>query len=162
MDKNDQVYFTGDALADSRYFKRFQRLAAAGRVNGEMEEYGNLMVLKGNTILVEKLPMVETRTKSGLIIVGGGNSYKETHQDAVTKFGIVLMTGPGEVLEDGTVAEMEVKPGDVILLPQSVYWYSTFGTMADYDANSIGLTRDSAALMVFTDYKKAFEVLNEA
>ena len=155
-----QVSFTGDARAISRYFERFQRLVAAGRVESpEMEELGNLMVLKGNTILVERLPRVEMKTSSG-IIIPSTNGYKETHADKVTDFGIVLMTGVGEVLEDGTRAEMEVKPGDVILLPNSVYWYSPFGTLKNYEANSIGLTRDSAALMVFTDYQKAFEVLN--
>lgn len=144
-----QVSFKGDAREVSKYIKRFEKLAET-----------SFLELKGNLLIIERLPKVDMTTKSGIIIPSSIKGYRDTHADMVTDFGLVLMTGPGEVLEDGTHAAMETQVGDVILLPNNVHWYSTFGALADYEANTIGVTRDSHVLMTFKDYIKTFEVLN--
>ena len=166
-----QVSFTGDARGISKYFERFQRLielktvrrveySEGGHPCNVVDEVPGPLELKGNIMLIERLPKVDMKTKSGIIIPNSVKGYRDTHADMVTDFGLVLMTGPGDVLDDGTRAEMETRVGDVILLPNSVYWYSTFGALADYEANTIGIVRDSQVLMNFRDYIKAFEVLN--
>ncbi len=148
-----QVSFNGDARSTSRYFKRFQRLLEA---QGEVLP----MSLKGDMLIVERLPKIELKTSSGIILPHDMKTYKDTHSDRVTDFGLVLMTGPGAVFDDGSSAPCECKAGDVILLPGNVAWYSAFGTMADYEAYSIGLVRDAQVILHFPDYIKAMEVLN--
>lgn len=147
-----QDTFDGDALAVSKYYERFKRF------HGK-EFHGSPMTLKGDMILVEKLPALEMKTKGG-IIIAKAVTHRDTHADMMTEFGIVLLTGPGQVFEDGSTQACEAKPGDVILLPGNVGWYSQFGHMADYVPNTIGRLRDSQVGMTFTDYKKAFEFLN--
>jgi co-chaperonin GroES (HSP10) len=143
-------FFDGDAIAVSKYFKKFQTL---------LKECPGIMTLKGDNVLVEKLPKVELKTKSGLII-GTSTTHKNTVADSVTDFGLVLMTGPGQVFEDGSDCPCDAKPGDIILLPQGTYWYGAFGHISQYEPYSIGRLRDGQIPMWFTDYKKAFEVLN--
>lgn len=145
-----EAFFDGDAIAASKYFKKFETLR---------KEYPGAMTLKGDNILVEKLPKVEMKTKSGLIM-GTVTTHKNTVADSLTEFGIVLMTGPGQLFEDGSTCECDAKPGDIILLPQSTFWFGLFGHITDYDPYSIGRLRDGQVPMWFTDYKKAFEVLN--
>jgi co-chaperonin GroES (HSP10) len=118
------------------------------------------MSLKGDMMLVEKLPKIEKKTTSG-IIIASTSTYKQTMGDADAEFGVVLMVGPGQILDDGTILQCDCKPGDVILLPGNVTWYSQFGHMSDYEPYTIGRLRDSQVGMTFTDYKRCFEVLNE-
>lgn len=143
-------FFDGDAIKASKYYSKFQTL---------LNEYPGLMELKGDNILVERLPKVEMKTKSGLII-GTTTTHKSTMQDSATDFGLVLMAGPGQFFDDGSDCPCDAKPGDIILLPQSVYWYGAFGHITDYEPYSIGRLRDGQIPMWFSDYKKAFEVLN--
>lgn len=147
-----QVSHTGDAREVSKYFKRFQRL---------IDEHHWTMNLKGDMLIVERLPKVELKTKGGIIMPHDVKTYKDTMSDRVTDFGIVLMVGPGHVFDDGSRAPMDCKAGDVILLPGNVAWYSAFGTMGDYTPFSIGLVRDAQIMLQFADYIKAMEVLNE-
>lgn len=136
-------------MHDSKYFERF----------GRLNMFDPFMSLKGDMIMVEKLPKIERKTKSG-IIIADHKSYKDNFSDAEAEFGIVLMVGPGQVFEDGTVQPCDSRPGDTILLPGNVFWYSQFGHLADYEPYTIGRLRDSQVGLWFTDYKKAFEVLN--
>ncbi len=144
-------FFDGDAQGVSKYFKQFENLN---------REYPGMMTLKGDNVLVERLPRIEMKTKSGLII-GTATTYKNTVADTLTDFGLVLMVGPGQLFEDGSTCPCDAKPGDIVLLPQSTYWYGAFGHIAEYDAYSIGRLRDGQIPMWFTDYKKVFEVLND-
>src|SRR5690606_31937900 len=124
-------YFQGDAIEVSKYFHRFARLREAG-----------LMKLRGDNVLVEKLPPVEIKLASGLVMATDLGTHKNTLADAVTEFGLVLMVGPGQILDDGSTLEVACKPGDVVLLPQNTFWYSQFGHMAGYSALTIGRVRD--------------------
>lgn len=161
-DQTSQVLHTGDAREVSKYFKRFMKLQepVGQDLDGE-PLYEDSLVLKGDMLIVERLPKIELKTKSGLILPHDVKTYRDTMADRVTDFGMVLMAGPGHVFDDGTRAPMDCKAGDVILLPGNVTWYSAFGTMADYEPFSIGLVRDAQVMMQFNDYVKAFEILNE-
>jgi len=144
-----EKFFNGDVEQVSQYLNRFRRLA-----------HSSTLILKGDNILVERLPKIEMKSKSGLILGVDIKTYKDTAHDALTQFGVVLMVGPGQVYEDGTIQSTDSKPGDVILLPGNVQWYSGFGHIADYEPYSIGRLRDSQVGMWFQDYKQAFEILN--
>jgi co-chaperonin GroES (HSP10) len=147
-----QVSSAGAVLGSSKFLERFQKLAATE----------NALGLIGDTILVEKLGRIETKTAGGIIMPTGPNgSYKHTASDDVIEFGMVLLTGPGDVDNEGNNLKMTTKIGDIIALPMNVQWYSQFGEMKEYSMNSIGRMRDSQVMMVFKDYFKAMEVLNE-
>lgn len=143
-------FFDGDAIKASKYFSAFERLR---------KECPGAMSLKGDNVLVERLPQIELKTRSGLIL-GTAKTHKNTVADSTTDFGLVLMTGPAIVFEDGSTAELDCKPGDIILLPSSTYWYGAFGHIASYEPYSIGRLRDGQVPMWFGDYKQAFEMLN--
>lgn len=147
-------YFDGDALKASRYWRRFLKLTQYE------DKRGRKLNLKGDTVLVEKLPTLELKTKSGLIIAET-TTHRETAADAATDFGLVLRTGPGQYFEDGTIQPCEAKPGDVILLPGNVRWFSQFGHIVGMKPYTIGLLRDAQILMDFKDYMEVFNVLNE-
>jgi len=143
--------FAGDAIAVSKYFEKFQRL---------IKDHPGAMTLKGDHVLIERLPAVEIKTKAGLVIPGSIHTHRDTMADLSTDFGIVLMTGPGMWTDDNGDIPCDAKPGDVILLPSSVQWYSVFGHIAGYEPFSIGRVRDGQIPMWFGDYRKAFEVLS--
>jgi co-chaperonin GroES (HSP10) len=143
-------YFDGDAIAVSKYFKAFQTL---------IKEYPNAMMLKGNQILVEKLPKVERKTKSG-IIIAEAHTHKNTVADTATDFGLVLMTGPGQIDEKGNDIPTDARVGEIILLPHSTYWYGAFMGLPQYEPYTIGRLLDDQIPMWFGDYKKAYEVLS--
>ncbi|UOF79036.1 cpn10 [Caudoviricetes sp.] len=144
-------HFEGDAISISRYFTKFQKLVT---------EHPGAMELKGDQVLVERLPKPELKTASGLFIPSNVKTHRDTIESDSTEFGLVLMVGPGQYTDDGTTIPCDSKPGDVILLPGTTNWYGSFGHIADYDPYSIGRIRDSMVPMWFGDYKKAFEVLN--
>lgn len=150
----NQDFFEGSAIASSRYWEKFQRLRAAEAKRGRP-----LLMLKGDQMLVEKLPPVEIKLPSG-IIYSGVDTHKGTMADAATEFGLVLATGPGTMFEDGTEQPCDSKPGDVVMLPGNVFWYSMFGHLAPYHNYTIGRVRDAQIPMWTTDYELAFKVLN--
>lgn len=148
-------FFNGDAIQASKYWRKFQKLAALEEKLGR-----KLLILKGDNILVEKLPPVEIKLKSGLIYSEAKSTHKGTMSDSVTEFGLVLAVGPGQQYEDGGLCPCDSKPGDVILLPSNTMWYSMFGHIAGYDSYSIGRLRDSQVPLWLTDYQMCFEALN--
>lgn len=146
-----EQFFQGDAIGVSKYFRAFERLR---------KEYPGIMTLSGDNVLVERLPPVEVRTKSGLILNVETSTHRDSFTDSLTEFGLVLATGPGLWADEGGDIPCNAKPGDVILLPSSTFWYSGFGSIANYEAFSIGRVRDGQIPLWFKDYKKAFEVLS--
>lgn len=148
-------FFNGDAIQASRYWRKFEKLRAIEEKLGR-----KLLILKGDTILVEKLPPVEIKLPSGIIYSDAKSTHKGTMADSVTEFGIVLAVGPGQIFEDGSSYPCDSKPGDVVLLPGNVMWYSMFGHIAGYQNYTIGRLRDSQVPIWLTDYQMAFEALN--
>lgn len=70
---------------------------------------GGLYMLKplGNRVILELIEEDETTTDSGLVLAG---QAKEKPQS-----GKVVSVGPGTQLEDGTVREVSVAEGDVVI-----------------------------------------------
>ena len=62
-----------------------------------------------NRVVIKKAA-AETKTKSGIILTQSKNDQ--------LNFGVVIATGPGKNLENGTVREVFVKVGDTVLLPE--------------------------------------------
>lgn len=147
-------FFEGDAKAVSRYWDKFERLRAAEK------EVGQLLILKGDMLLVEKLPPVEIRTASGLVVGNAQATHKGTMADACTEFGLVLAVGPGQLFEDGSLQACDSQPGDIVMLPGNVFWYSMFGHINNYANYTIGRVRDAQIPIWVTNYQKVFDVLN--
>jgi chaperonin GroES len=63
-----------------------------------------------NRVVIKKV-IAETKTKSGIILTSAqkGNELNQ---------GTVLEVGPGAKLENGSIRPMDVKVGDVVLLPE--------------------------------------------
>lgn len=148
-------YFNGDAIQISRYWKKFEKLRAIEEKLGR-----KLLILKGDNLLVEKLPPVEIKLPSGLVLGEAKSTHKGTMADHVTEFGLVLAVGPGQVFENGESIPCDSKPGDVILLPGNTQWYSMFGHIVGYQNYTIGRLRDSQVPLWLTDYQMCFEALN--
>lgn len=148
-------FFNGDAIQASRYWKGAQRIRSF-----EKRHNRQLIILKGDMLLVEKLPPVEIKMPSGLVYGSAKGTHKGTMADDVSEFGLVLMAGPGQTYEDGTHAPPDSKPGDVVLLPGNVGWYSVFGHIAGYQPYTIGRVRDAQIPIWTTDYQMTFEVWN--
>lgn len=147
-----QLITEKDPTSQNRYLARFRKF--------EGIEFSPFELI-GDMILVERLKPIESKTSSGIIIPTGDNkSYKATAKDAVMELGLVIMTGPGDVDSDGNRLEQTIFTGQVIELPMNISWYSQFGNMINYEPYSIGKMRASQALMVFSDYTAAMEVLN--
>lgn len=133
---------------ESQYLKVFDR------VRGRKD----LFTLKGNFILIEKLPDVEIKTKSGLFVgVKGPQMQLGTLNDNVPNACVVLEVGEGYFGDDGKPMEgsLGVEPGDVIILPKhAINYFSLFPALVNYTPNTIGLTRDDSAQFVFKGLDK--------
>lgn len=153
-------FFNGDAIQASRYWEAFQRLQ-----NKEIEFACNLLRLKGDNLLVERLPKLEIGhkvegTNKTIFIPGEIETYKDTAGDKMTNFGLVLRAGPGDVSSDGSRIEMEIEVGAVVLLPGNVEWFSVFGHLKHYKQYTIGRVREAQIPMDFRDYLTVFKELN--
>jgi co-chaperonin GroES (HSP10) len=139
--------------AKSKYFAKFQRL---------LSEAPESLRVEGDLLIVEALPKLEKTVDIGgkKLIIADDKSYRSGHNEKTMEFGLVVLVGPGDVLDDGTRAEMNVKIGDIILLPGNMTWYSQFGALAGYEPYTLGVTRAASILINFPDPAKAFEVLN--
>ena len=63
----------------------------------------------GDRVVIKQLASEET-TKSGIVLP---DTAKEKPQE-----GEVIACGPGRMLDNGTIAPMPVKPGDIVLFAQ--------------------------------------------
>jgi co-chaperonin GroES (HSP10) len=146
-----------EALTESKFLKDFTAVAA---------EVMEKVRLKGSYILVERLPEGERKTKSGIILTNQDNQVG-TLSDNLPAFYVVLAVGEGyDVDSEGNKPELDVKPGNVILLPrQGVNLFSTFGEFSKQGSHGmIGISLDSEAQMIFEDltaFKNYFEDLNQ-
>lgn len=141
-------------MEKSKYLEQFKKL----------ENNKELFNFEGNFILVEKLPKREIKTKSGIILTKSSQLQVGTVHDNIPNFGLVLLVGEGYRDEAGELIKdsMNVKPGNVILIPEhSVVYYSYF-PISDYSHNTIGLTRESDFQMKFDsieNYNKFLDIL---
>lgn len=153
-------------MEKSKYLSKFLKL--------ESNASSAPVEIVGDIIVVEKIKEPEKKTASGLIY--GIDVKNQLGTIALDKphWVRVLAVGAGyyktsETDEGGTIEEtipLNVTPGDIILVGQtSVKYFSTFGELAGYEADTIGLTRESEILIRFKGeegYNSAFEQLNRA
>lgn len=142
----------------SKYLHRFQKL---DKVLGDSYE------LRGNLILVEKLPEEERVTKSGLILASESVSARQLDGMQPAKKLLVmrvLYCGKGYYDEDDDTIPLDVKPGNMISAPvTSVQWYSNFEKMIDYEQYTIGRLTEDQIQQVWKDeaaYDTYFDILS--
>jgi len=141
-------------MTRSRYLERFQALVS---------ESGEAYELIGDIILVEKLK--EPERKIGSIIIADSKHAKSSMgEDTRPRAVLVLAVGKGYYDAEGKDVPLDVSPGDIIFIsPHSVQFFSTFGDLADYEPDTIGISRASEIHVRFKQeagYASSFEVLN--
>lgn len=142
-------------MQSSKYLERFRSLSP--------EAYE----LVGDCLLVEKIPIAERKTKSGLILEAGrGERARETTSSDVPTFVHVVAVGKG-YYDDETKQDvpLNVSVGDIILIgAHSVRWFSDMD-ISDYQAYEIGLTREQEIKLRFSGqaaYERAFADLSKS
>lgn len=144
-----------------------------------LDQFGALGAVKesfsliGDFLVVERIPEAELVTKSGLILSTPRNQHT-TFSTNRPHWVRVLYVGEGyydqETDENGKIVErtipLEANPGDIILVAQeSVKYFSVFGDLEGYEADTIGLTKAAEIQLRFKGeegYRRAFASLNGA
>lgn len=126
--------------------------------------------LRGNLMLVEKLPEPELKTRGGIVlggIIDNGSKQINGLGADIPQFCRILDIGEGYTDDDGNVIpnSMSVQPGDIVLINRlSIKYFSLFHTFFDYKPDQIGLARDNDIQMHFKGDEglaKYFETLNK-
>jgi len=143
-----------EALPKSAYLERFKNLNRQG------------IEIIGDAILVERIKEAEKKTASGIIIGIDVKNQLGTFAQDRPHWVRVLAVGEGYYNDDtGEPSPLNAQPGDIALVSQvSVKWFSTFGDLNGYQADTIGLTRDSEIQIRFKGeegYRTTFRSLNE-
>lgn len=108
-------------------------------------------VLTGGTLLVEKIPQEEVKTKSGLILATDlGKGQVNSISANLPVFVHVLAVGSGYYDEStGADVPLDTKPGDILLVGQhSARWLSVF-PIDNYEPFSVGVTSEAETQMRF-------------
>lgn len=124
------------SIPKSVYLEWFK--ANSGRIRDTTNLIGDLM-------LVERLKMPEKKTASGLIIPDKSYNQLNSMMSDQPCFYRVLLTGAG-FYDDNTKEDvpLESQPGDIIQTGSiSVKVYSSFPLLEAYEADTIGITRES-------------------
>lgn len=140
-------------MQQSKYLARFQTLPTEA------------MTLIGDSLLVERVPIEEKRTSSGLIKSAdfGANHARNSIKTDLPVFVHVVAVGSG-YYDDETKepVPLDVKVGDIVLVgSHSVNWFSDMD-IPDYQAYEIGLTREQEIKLKFSGkeaYERAFAYL---
>lgn len=140
------------------YVDRFKELKDA-----ENDEW----YLRGDLLIVEKLPDMEKKTAGGIITSVGEQGMREGFLHKQTNFVRVLYVGAGTIdPETDKHYPVLAEPGDVIMVDQSqVRFFSDFGDMADVKSEQIGITTEGAIRIRFKGdaaYSRAFGILNKS
>jgi co-chaperonin GroES (HSP10) len=135
-------------METSVYLERFKRLKELG---------GDKYSLIGGKVLVERITPPEMKTAGGLFIPQDVKSHKGTASDFKTEIGVVLLVGSGYIDENGYDVPIDLKPGEIILLPTSVSYYTTFpGLISSIPERTLGMIRESDVWFKFASVE-AFE-----
>lgn len=122
--------------------------------------------LRGDLLLVERLPAAEQKTDSGLIIAKADDHRMGFHRKA-SFFVRVIYTGAGTIdPETGVHHELDTQVGDIILIDEgNAVFFSTFGDMRGYEQETIGYTSEGSVKFCFRGqdaFERAFGILNQA
>lgn len=138
----------------SRYLEAFQKLQESDGV----EFIGDLLV-------VEKLPAPQARSVGGLLVQDSSHARSAFAEETRPHLALVVAVGQGYYGDDDKEIALNTKPGDIVLVPpQSIKYFSAFGALANYQPDTIGITRDGEVQMRFRGaeaYQQAFDILNK-
>lgn len=123
-------------IPESLYLEWFNTNSA------RIKEQTNLI---GDLILVERIKMPEMKTAGGIVLVDKAYSQINAMTSDRPVFYRVLLTGAGFYDDEtGKDVPLEVEPGDIIQTGNiSVRVYSSFPLLEAYEADTIGITRES-------------------
>lgn len=120
---------------ESKYLAKFAKLDAG------------MLALRGDRMLVEKLPKEEFKTAGGLFINSSLSDHKSQIEMQRGELAIVLACGTGYVDEDGKEYEVDARPGTIILCNGFNYeHYSQFPGLAGYTQGSLAMVRERAVI----------------
>ena len=138
-------------LEDSHYFKPFSRLQLEGP---------DLFKLRGNSLIVEKLELVENKTSGGIILATDQKQALHSMKDKEAVLCLVLMVGSGFEGEPKT----DIEVGNLILAPRfALEYYSTFPGLMGLTKERIGRVNTSEVSFLYKDieaFEKASQMLN--
>jgi co-chaperonin GroES (HSP10) len=136
-------------MIESKFRAQFAKLA---------EEGTELFELRGSNILVEILPEQEVKTKGGLILAANSQQIHGSLMQHKALVGLVLMTGAGFYDDEtGEDVPLDVKPGDVVLLPQfAITPLSNFPGLTGVTGNSLAIIKDESIIFRYKG-QAAFE-----
>lgn len=99
--------------------------------------------LTGNYLIVERVEVGEIKTASGLIASIDPGNQMNTISASMPLMVHVLAVGEGYLGEDGSEAELDTKPGDILMVGKnSVKWFPTL-PLNGYSADSVGITSEA-------------------
>lgn len=138
-------------MKDSKYLNRFKSIDKP-------------FLLYGDTLIVERIPVEEKKTASGLFVGIETKNQINTLASERPMFVRVLSVGVGFYDDDGNEVKVDAEPGNIILVgDNSVKWFSDMD-IKDYQPYEIGFTRESEIKLKFNskeDYESTFEGLSK-
>ena len=141
----------------SKYLEQFKRL----------ENNKELYRLNGGRVLIEVLPKPELKTAGGILMAAPANFAKgATFETQAGTVGIVLLTGEGYVDNDGTSYEIDLKPGNIVMVNDfGIKTLSSFPGLEQYTAQSLAVIDETTVQMTwpsieaFTEYSRVLNGL---
>jgi co-chaperonin GroES (HSP10) len=130
-------------MVESKYLKRFEALSTP---EGKETYY-----LRGDRLLVEVLPKVEIKSEGGLIIQSDPLQVRgEVAANSRPTLVMVLAVGDGFVNSDGSLEDLPVQPGAILLVSEmGLKYFSVFPGLKGFTSNTIALTRLEEAHVVW-------------
>lgn len=142
-------------MKPSRYLNSFKAL--------ESKDFHQLI---GDTLLVERIPLEEKKTASGIIMATAAAPKQVGSINAdLPIFVHVIAVGKGHYdPETGEDVPLSIEPGDIILVGgNSVKWFSMMD-IDGYQPYDIGLSRESEMQLRFKGieaYNEYFSIINQ-
>lgn len=132
-------------------------------IKSKIEESRGFFKLTGNLLLIEKLPAQEIKTASGLVLATDRNHVNSIGANAPV-FCRVVASGEGTYEDDGTEADLDTRPGAIILVGDvSVRWLS-YMPVKNYKPFEAGITSESEIQIKWEteeDYNKWVESVSK-
>lgn len=124
----------------SKYLERFSRLTDIAGFE-----------LRGNRLLVEVIPQEELK-KGSIVIASSLSDHKSATQENRATLVRVLLVGTGYVDDEGADVPMDLKPGNVVMVPQmALKLYTQFPGLQDFTSNELALLLDHEIHMKWDD-----------
>lgn len=145
-------------MQKSKHLESFKRL----------KESGYSPTLIGNRAIVEEIPDEELKSKSGIILPAGDKNQIDGIQNNRPCFVRVLDVADTAVDHEVTEDDVEVKPGDILLVGgMAISFFSAFCGLVSTTGNQLGIMvlTESNIHMVFKgeeQYEKVATILGDS